>query len=84
MEGWLEVATGESAETYDKPRMSYVFWDDEGIDRFFKLYEPLLANLAAELPYPVERADLFRVAVLKWFGGVVSSSSKQLDYEASY
>jgi mannosyltransferase OCH1-like enzyme len=73
VEGWLEAATGETVETFDKPRMAYIFWDDEGIRKFWSLYEPLLANIAAELPYPVERADVFRVAVLKWFGGIVST-----------
>jgi len=72
VEGWLEMATGESAETYDQPRMAYVYWDDEGIDKFFQLYEPLISSVSAELPYPVERTDIFRVAVLKWFGGIVS------------
>ena len=70
-ESWLEAATGESTTTFDKPRMSYIFWDDEGIAKFFALYEPKLAKISAQLPYPVESADIFRVTVLKWFGGVV-------------
>jgi len=74
-ESWLEAATGESTTTFDKPRMSYIFWDDEGIAKFFALYEPKLAKIAAQLPYPVEKADIFRVAVLKWFGGVVGGQS---------
>lgn len=72
VEGWLEATTGESEETWDKPRMAYIFWDDVGIAKFFSLYEPLIADIAAQLPYGVEKADIFRVAVLKWFGGVVS------------
>jgi len=55
--------------------MSYIFWDDEGIAKFFALYEPKLAKIAAQLPYPVEKADIFRVAVLKWFGGVVGGQN---------
>ena len=56
--------------------MAYFLWDDDGIAKLVEQYEPeLLANFQL-LPYPVEKADFWRVAVLKWFGGLVSLSNE--------
>lgn len=49
--------------------VSRFLWDDLGIASLMNTFEPDL-NYGV-LPHPVERADVFRVAVLKWFGGVV-------------
>lgn len=70
VEGWLEAATGRAGPLV--PQMAYFFWADEGIDQFITRYEPQLWNAFNGLPYNVEKADAFRVAVLKWFGGIVS------------
>jgi hypothetical protein len=47
-------------------------WDDNGVEEFMKVYENSSWSAINMMPYKVERADVFRVAVLKWFGGVVS------------
>jgi hypothetical protein len=67
---WLEVAVGgDGPET---PPAAYIMWDDKGVEEFMKVYENSSWTAIQMMPYKVERADVFRVAVLKWFGGVVS------------
>jgi mannosyltransferase OCH1-like enzyme len=50
-------------------------WDDDGVDALVQKYEPGMYQAFSALPYPVEKADAFRVLVLNWFGGVVSGDS---------
>ena len=52
--------------------MAWLLWDDNGIEALVSKYEPALYALFKLLPYSVEKADVFRIVVLKWFGGVVS------------
>ncbi|KAK4543615.1 hypothetical protein LTR36_005260 [Oleoguttula mirabilis] len=68
VEAWLRTATGAVAA--EGPEMAYFLWDDEGIARLMEQYEPELLPNFQLLPYPVEKADVFRVTVLKWFGGI--------------
>lgn len=56
------------------PEMAWFLWSDDGVDSLIAKYEPGLYEDFQLLPYPVEKADVFRVVVLKWFGGIVSSS----------
>ena len=67
---WLEVAEGGGRP--ETPSTAYILWDDQGVDEFLKVYEASSWKAIETLPYDVEKADVFRVAVLKWFGGVVS------------
>jgi mannosyltransferase OCH1-like enzyme len=67
---WLEVAVGGTG--LEAPPTAYIMWDDTGVEEFMKVYENSSWSAIEMMPYKVERADVFRVAVLKWFGGVVS------------
>jgi mannosyltransferase OCH1-like enzyme len=67
---WLEVAVGGGSP--ETPPAAYIMWDDDGVEEFMKVYENSSWGAIDMMPYKVERADIFRVAVLKWFGGVVS------------
>ena len=78
VDGWLDSATGESDPS--NPEMAYILWDDEGIDSLMNHYEPSLWKAFHGLPYGVEKADTFRVAVLRWFGGIVSSLQPRRKY----
>ena len=69
VEAWLAVATGKAYP--DLPRMAYIIWDDDAMDALIALYEKDLWPQYQKLPRPVEKADIFRIAVVKWFGGVV-------------
>lgn len=69
-EAWLQLVTG--VRHPDLPKMVYIFWDDKAVNELIALYEPELWPMFAGLPHAVEKADIFRVAVVKWFGGVVS------------
>lgn len=70
VEKWLAAATkSDDPSTAD---MAWFMWDDEGIRTLVQKFEHDLYPAFSALPYPVEKADLFRVLVLKWFGGVVS------------
>lgn len=60
------------------PSMAYILWDDNGIEQLIKGYEPYLWDLFQNLPYPVEKADTFRVAVVRWFGGVYADVDVRL------
>jgi mannosyltransferase OCH1-like enzyme len=53
--------------------MAYFFWEDNGIDQMMAKFEPGFMNHFTTLPSNVERADVFRILVLKWFGGIVSA-----------
>lgn len=77
VESWLHAATGDEAA--EGPAMAYFLWDDDGIASLMRQYEPGLCQNFQRLPYPVEKSDVFRVAVLKWFGGVVRIIADHLD-----
>jgi hypothetical protein len=70
VERWVSAATASN----DPPaaEMAWFMWDDDGVDALVEKYENDMYPKFATLPYPVEKADVFRVLVLKWFGGVVS------------
>lgn len=72
VERWLSVCAQPEDELLTGPEMAWFLWDDDGIDALIKTYETDLYEDFERLPYPVEKADLFRVVVLKWFGGIVS------------
>ncbi|SMR63888.1 unnamed protein product [Zymoseptoria tritici ST99CH_3D1] len=50
--------------------MAWFMWDDAGLDAMMQKYESHFYPAFSSLPYPVEKADAFRILVLKWFGGV--------------
>lgn len=73
VEEWIQAAVGD-----DSAQMAWFLWDDAGIDALMRKYEREIYDEFLALPYPVEKADMFRVVVVKWFGGVVS-----FDWEVS-
>ena len=68
VERWLEYAITPGEES---PEMAYFFWDDEGMRQLVESAEPKLGPAYSALPQNVEKADLFRILVSKWFGGIV-------------
>ncbi|KAF2718584.1 glycosyltransferase family 32 protein [Polychaeton citri CBS 116435] len=66
---WLEYAV-HPWEGTESSEMAYFLWDDNGLEALFKTYESAMWKQYRMLPYPVEKTDAFRVAVLRWFGGV--------------
>jgi mannosyltransferase OCH1-like enzyme len=73
---WLEVAAGDGSP--EAPPAAYIMWDDGGVEEFMKVYENSSWSAIDMMPYKVEKADVFRVAVLKWFGGIVSRDDIRL------
>lgn len=71
---WLAAATG--ADDAADAEMAWFMWDDDGIRAVVQKYEHNFYEAFSALPYPVEKADAFRVLVLKWFGGIVSIVKK--------
>ena len=63
VEKWLEYVVSDD--------MAYFFWEDDGIMRLLAEFEPDFVDSFAALPANVERTDVFRILVLKWFGGIV-------------
>jgi len=57
--------------------IAYILWDDEGMRTFMEQYEPDFFDTFSSLPSMVERTDVFRVVVLKWFGGVYGDIDTQ-------
>jgi hypothetical protein len=78
IESWLIAATGRY-EGFAGAEMAWLMWDDTGVEALVQKYEPGMYQAFEALPYPVEKADAFRVLVLKWFGGVVSGKSEVLN-----
>jgi mannosyltransferase OCH1-like enzyme len=68
VEKWLQDAI---ASERGRP-MAYFFWDDEGIIAFMQEYEGEFFDSFISNFTPVERADIFRILICKWFGGIVS------------
>lgn len=54
--------------------MAYFLWDDEGVLSLVQKYEQHFLNDFIQVFSPVEKVDIFRVMVCKWFGGIVSLS----------
>lgn len=79
---WLEAATG--CNGFSGVKMAWFMWDDDGVDSLVHEYEPSFVPAFSAVPYPVEKADIFRVLVLKWFGGVVSAYLDDRIARASY
>jgi len=72
---WLAFATGHDVTEPDE--MAWFLWDDDGVEALVSTYESDLKPLFEMLPYPVEKSDVFRVLVLKWFGGVYGDIDSQ-------
>ncbi|OAA62775.1 glycosyltransferase family 32 protein [Niveomyces insectorum RCEF 264] len=81
VERWLAYAVGGAEDRRpghggddngngNDPSMAYFFWDDEGVLAFVNEYEPAFAEAFVAYFTPVERADIFRILVCKWFGGI--------------
>lgn len=52
--------------------MAYFLWDNEGVLKLMAEYEHDLVSDFVEVFSPVEKVDIFRIVVCKWFGGIVS------------
>lgn len=66
-EKWLEYAVNEG--------MAYFLWDDDGIKQLLNFYDPGFMDKYSALTLNAEKADVFRVLVSKWIGGIVSNSN---------
>ncbi|KIW13919.1 hypothetical protein PV08_06700 [Exophiala spinifera] len=62
VESWLKHVVRDD--------MAYFFWEDDGIMQFLNEFEPDFAESFVDLPANVERTDVFRILVVKWFGGI--------------
>ncbi|KAH8898649.1 glycosyltransferase family 32 protein [Thozetella sp. PMI_491] len=65
IERWLEYAV-----SIEKEPMAYFFWDDDGMRSFVQEFEPDFVDDFMGLFSPVTRADIFRILVCKWLGGI--------------
>lgn len=70
VEGWLEAAVFNT----QAPEMAYFLWDDGGLEDMFELLEMGFKPSYNEIPHMIEKADIFRLAILKWFGGVYADT----------
>ncbi|KAF4212832.1 hypothetical protein CNMCM8980_010088 [Aspergillus fumigatiaffinis] len=66
----IRQSTEKWLRAVEEDEMAYFLWDDEGINRFIKHFEPGLERQFYSLASNVERTDVFRVLVSKWIGGV--------------
>lgn len=71
LQKWLAAA--KKSDDPSAAEMAWFMWDDDGIEILLQNYEQDLSLVFSALPYPVEKADLSRILVLKWFGGIVSA-----------
>ncbi|KAK9235759.1 hypothetical protein V1525DRAFT_347693 [Lipomyces kononenkoae] len=89
VESWLALCHGQNISTAadeHKSEMAYILWDDDGVKEMMMKYEQkTFLNSYDAMPLPVERVDIFRVAVLRWFGGVYSDiDTKPLRHPATW
>ncbi|KAM0247511.1 hypothetical protein ACHAQJ_009817 [Trichoderma viride] len=63
---WLEYSMFPS----NSMPMAYFFWDDKGIEMLMNKYEKNFLDHFNGIFTPVERADIFRILVCQYFGGV--------------
>lgn len=67
----MAVQSQNNPEYPRNPELAWFLWDDDNIDAFLTRYEPeLYKSYFRQLPLMVEKADLFRIVVLKWLGGI--------------
>lgn len=64
--------------------MAYFLWLDEACDELVEQAEPDLLRAYNGVPVPVERFDICRIVVLKWFGGVVSALLSRIQMNRSW
>jgi mannosyltransferase OCH1-like enzyme len=69
VEKWLSYVIADD--------VAYFFWEDDGISSMLEEFEPGFVGHFESLPSNVERADVFRVLVLKWFGGIYGDIDTQ-------
>ncbi|KAI1613217.1 putative glycosyl transferase [Exophiala viscosa] len=69
VEKWLTYVVADD--------MAYFFWEDEGILQFLEEFEPEFVQDFINLPANVERTDVFRILVVKWFGGIYADVDTQ-------
>ncbi|KAK9366393.1 hypothetical protein V1509DRAFT_630231, partial [Lipomyces kononenkoae] len=76
VESWLSMCQGQKLSgqvTATEHEMAYILWDDDGVNEMMTKYEQNhFLNCYEAMPMSVEKVDIFRVAVLRWFGGVYS------------
>lgn len=72
IETWLKDAVSPPPGSSE---MAYFIWDNEGVLTLMEEYEHDLVRDFVEVFSPVEKVDIFRIAVCKWFGGIVSLRS---------
>ena len=56
------------------PEAHYVFWDDTACRELMQAHFPDLVDVYDDLPYGVQRADMFRIAVLYHYGGIYADT----------
>ncbi|KAJ3293238.1 hypothetical protein HK104_004635 [Borealophlyctis nickersoniae] len=67
--------TGEEAVPDQYSQVAaYFMWDDEGMDSAVRMLWPEGYQTYLSLPANVMRADVFRIFVLRWFGGVYADA----------
>ncbi|OCT48027.1 glycosyl transferase [Cladophialophora carrionii] len=69
VEKWLRYVVSDD--------MAYFFWEDDGVLQMLDEFEPDFVERFRSLPSNVERADVFRILVLKWFGGIYADVDTQ-------
>ncbi|KAI5461826.1 glycosyltransferase family 32 protein [Mariannaea sp. PMI_226] len=67
---WVEIWLKDATATERGRPMAYLFWDDDGIMTFMQHYEKDFVDSFMSYFTPVERADIFRILVCKWLGGI--------------
>ncbi|KFG80410.1 glycosyl transferase [Metarhizium anisopliae] len=67
IERWLEYSVSAN-DTFRE--MAYFFWADDGVASLVDRYEPDFVQDFETMFSRVEKVDIFRVLVCKWFGGI--------------
>jgi mannosyltransferase OCH1-like enzyme len=68
IETWLEYSVSKNNTLRE---MAYFLWADDGVSALVNTFEPDFLNDFQSMFSVVEKVDIFRVLVCKWFGGIV-------------
>lgn len=68
---WVESWMENSIYVEHGPSMAYLFWDDTGMRALVEEFDRGFLERYDSLLTPVERSDVFRILVIKHFGGIV-------------
>ncbi|KAG5655090.1 hypothetical protein KAF25_000213, partial [Fusarium avenaceum] len=75
---WVEIWMKNSIYVEHGPSMAYLFWDDTGMRALVEEFDRDFLERYDSILTPIERSDVFRILVIKHFGGIYGDLDTEL------